>query len=520
MQISTGIGSKFSAIQHTCGSLILRLLTVAVAVLIVLSDFGCTRREDPAYARGTTVVMAIPDFEALKPDAWDLDFLTFLPLAKLNEQGELEGQLAQSWEHSADHREYTFHLRTDVRWDDGVPVTAHDVKFTLDLLGHPDVAEEALVATVVDDSTVRIRGALPDYINEVVYYPKHLLKDLDPKEFMAWPFWTHPVGNGPFRFVRYVPQTMIEFEANPDYYGAQPRIKRLILKFVGEAGFTELLAGNVDIVGQVDLTQVPRVVGDTRFRVYIQAFASARAIQWNVGNPLFSDRRVRRALTLALDRRELLEFFNLPPELPITDGVFTQRQFRRRELPEPLPYDPEQSRALLEAAGWIDRDGDGIREKDGRPLHFTASVYNGQSMDRIAVYVQAQLQRVGVQMEIRLAQGAEMWERLRSGEFEAWIFIDQAYGQQRHHGRGNAAGYNNREAFQVIDRLEATADPEEVDALYRRLTEIYRIDPPFTRLFPMTRDWFVHRRIRGLSTPFRATPPDKFMETLWVEEPE
>ena len=98
--------------------------------------------------------------------------------------------------------------------------------------------------------------------------------------------------------------------------------------------------------------------------------------------------------------------------------------------------------------------------------------------------------------------------------------IDQAYGQQRHHGRGNAAGYDNREAFQVIDRLATTADPEEVDALYRRLTEIYRIDPPFTRLFPFTRDWFVHRRIRGLSTPFRATPPDKFMETLWVEEPE
>ena len=501
--------------------MILRLLTVAVVALIVLSDFGCTRREDPAVARGTTVVMAIIHSDDLRPDETDLDFLTFLPLAKLNEHGELEGQLAESWEHSADHREYTFHLRTDVRWDDGVPVTAHDVKFTLDLLGHPDVAEEALVATVVDDSTVRIRAANPTYINDVVYYPQHVLKDLDPKEFWAWPFWTHPVGNGPFRFVRYVPQTMIEFEANPDYYGAQPRIKRLILKFVGAAGFTELLAGNVDIVGEVDLTKVPRVAGDARFRVYVHAVPSARAIQWNVGNPLFSDPRVRRALTLALDRRELLEFVNLPPELPITDGVFTERQFRRREWPEPLPYDPEQSRALLEAAGWIDHDGDGICEKDGRPFRFTASVLNSQSMELIAVYVQAQLRRVGVQMEIQLTEAAAMWDKLRSGDFEAWFFIDQAppNRQQAIHGRGNAAGYDNPEAFQVLDRLVTTADPEEVDALYRRLTEIYRIDPPFTRLIPMTRDWFVHRRIQGLSTPFRADP-DKFMETLWVEEPE
>lgn len=521
MLICTGIGSSFGVNQHTYGSMLLRLLTVAVAALIVLGNFACTQREDPAYARGTTVVMAIIHSDDLKPDETNLDFLTFLPLAKLNEHGELEGHLAQSWEHSADHREYTFHLRTDVRWHDGVPVTAHDVKFTLDLLHHPDVAEYPWVdVTVIDDSTVRIRATKPDYINDIVYYPQHLLKDLDPKDFWAWPFWTSPVGNGPFRFVQYVPETMIEFEANPDFYGAQPRIKRLILKIVGAAGFTELLAGNVDIVGEVDLTKIPRVASDARFRVYVHAVASARAIQWKVDNPLFSDRRVRRALTLALDRRELLEFVNLPPELPITDGVFTERQFRRRELPEPLPYDPEQSRALLDAAGWSDRDGDGLREKDGRPFRFTASVLNSQSMELIAVYVQAQLRRVGVQMEIQLTDSAAMWDKLHSGDFEAWIFIDQAppNRQQAIHGRGNAAGYDNPEAFQVLDRLVTTADPEEVDAHYRRLTEIYRIDPPFTRLIPMTRDWFVHRRIRGLSTPFRADP-DTYMETLWVEEP-
>jgi len=498
-----------------------RVWIIVVAALVVSGSFACAQREDPADARGTTVVMAVPNVEVLKPDAWDLDFLTFLPLTKLNEHGELEGHLAQSWEHSADHREYTFHLRPDVRWHDGFPVTAHDVKFTLDLLRHPDVAEYTwLDATVIDDSTVRIRAANPGYIEDIVYYPKHLLQDLDPKGFRAWSFWTNPVGNGPFRFVQYVPQTMIEFEANPDYYGAQPGIERLILKFVGEAGFTELMAGNVDIVPAVDLTQLPRVVGDARFRVYIQAGAGARAIQWKVSNPLFSDRRVRRALTLALDRRELLEFVNLPPEIPVTDGVFTGRQFRRREWPEPLPYDPEQSRALLEAAGWSDHDDDGIREKDGRPFRFTANVSNGRGMDRIAVYVQAQLRRVGVQMEIRPTERAAMWEKLRTGDFEVLVFLDSADpdAQQRNHGRGNTAGYDNPEAFQVIDQLAATADPEELDALYRRLAEIYRIDPPFTRLIPFTRDWFVHRRIRGLSTPFRSQP-DTYMETLWVEEP-
>jgi len=271
-----------------------RVRIFVVAALVVFGGFACARREDPAAVRGTTVVMAVPNIEVLKPDKWDLDFLTFLPMAKLNEHGELEGHLAQSWEHSADHREYTFHLRPGVRWDDGVAVTAHDVKFTFDLLNHPDVAEYPWVdATVIDDSTVRIRAAKPGYINDVVYYPQHLLKDLDPKDFWAWSFWTHPVGNGPFRFVQYVPETMIEFEANPDYYGKQPGIERLILKFVGEAGFTELLAGNVDIRREGD----PMEGGQSP----LYRPAGPPGSHHGTGSP--GDARVRQPPTRATDHR-------------------------------------------------------------------------------------------------------------------------------------------------------------------------------------------------------------------------
>jgi ABC-type transport system substrate-binding protein len=144
--------------------------------MLALGAAGCRNATAPAYARGSTVVMAVPDVEAVKPDNWDLDFLTFLSLAKQNANGELEGSLARSWEHSSDYREYIFHLRTDVRWNDGVSVTAHDVKFTLDLLGHPDVAAyPGIGATVVDDFTVRIRTGDPGYIDDITYFPRHLL---------------------------------------------------------------------------------------------------------------------------------------------------------------------------------------------------------------------------------------------------------------------------------------------------------------------------------------------------------
>jgi peptide/nickel transport system substrate-binding protein len=463
--------------------------------------------------------MAVPDVEAVKPDNWGLDFLTFLPLAKQNERGELEGHLARSWDHSPDHREYTYHLRTDLRWDDGVPVTAHDVKFTLDLLGHPDVAEyTGIEATVVDDSTVRIRARNPGYIQDISYFPRHLLEGLDPKRFWQWDFWTHPVGDGPYRFVRYVPESMMEFEANPAYYGPKPRTERVILKFVGEAGITELLAGNVDIA-RAELTQIPQIEKDPRFRLYVHGSPGARGVYWRTDHPLFSDARVRRGLTMALDRRQLLRLLNLPDELPITDGVFTRRQFRPGELPEPLPYDPGQARALLEAAGWMDRDGDGVREKEGQPFRFTASVRQGDGIPELAVYVQEFLRQVGVHMEMVVLEGPLTWERLRAGDFEALFMVVQSgvAAQKRDFGRENRTGYYNPEAFAVIDSLQVTADPEEEDRLYRRLTEIYRADMQFTRLIPWSRDWFVHRRVQGMTTPFRAEP-DTYMEELWIED--
>jgi peptide/nickel transport system substrate-binding protein len=500
-----------------------RVPTALVAVLCLFSLFvgvaACGYPGDPASTRGSTVVLAIPDIEAVKPDNWDLDLLMFLQLAKQNERGELEGQLARSWEPTPDHREYTFHLRTGLRWNDGVPVTAHDVKFTLDLLGHPDVGEYAgIEATVVNDSTVRIRAANPGYMADITYFPRHLLEELDAKRFWQWEFWTHPVGNGPYRFVRYVPETLMEFEANPDYFGTKPRIDRVILKFVGEAGITELLAGNVDIA-PAELTQIPRIVKDRRFRLYVHGSPGGRGIYWKTDHPLFSDSRVRHALTMAVNRPELLGLLNLPDALPITDGVFTRRQFQRGQWPEPLPYDPEQASALLGAAGWVDRDGDGVREKEGRPFRFTATVRQGDGIPELAVYVREFFRQVGVDMEMVVLERPLTWEKLRAGDFEAMFMVVQSgvSAQLRDFGRENRLGYHNPVAFAVIDSLQITADPSQVDRLYRRLTEIFRADMPVTRLIPWSTAWFVHRRIRGMSTPFRAEP-DTYMEMLWVEE--
>lgn len=495
--------------------------------MMALAAAGCARHDSRGNARASTVIMAVNGVNDIKPDVTDADFLVFSPLVESDERGELVPRLAISWEHSADRLEWTYHLRRDVRWHDGVPVTAHDVKFTLDLLSHPDVAQYTFESVnVVDDYTVIVRTrrfAGTSYQDDIVYYPKHLLEGLDKKQFMDWEFWTHPVGSGPFRFVRYLPGTMIEFEANPEYFRGKPKVQRLVLKFVGTAGLTELLSGQVDVVLRGESSQIPRVLADPRFRVYYQVMPMAWVIYWKHDNPLFRDPRVRRALTLAIDRTECLRITNLPDDLPQSDGIFMPRVLFGGKLPAPLPYDPAEANTLLDAAGWHDRNGDGVRVRDGRPFRFTATVPSGNDLPALAVLVQAHLRRVGVQMEIQVLDGTAVKRRRNTGQFEAAFGYDRPWaGDQRAYfgrgagSRGNVTGYANPEAFRLIDAAVAATDPDELDRIYRELTEVYRADLPVTRLVTVASVFFVDRHLHGLQR-FRARP-DRYMEDLWLDD--
>ena len=208
---------------------------------------------------------------------------------------------------------------------------------------------------------------------------------------------------------------------------------------------------------------------------------------------------------------------NLPGDLPIFDGPFTWRQFARRQLPEPLPYDPDQARALLEAVGWQDHDGGGILERDGRLFRFTARL--GRNVERIAVYVQNQLRRIGVEMDLQSMDGGAVNQRLKSGNFEAAFYsADMNFeGLKRAFGAGGSSGYRNLAAAALIDRLGLTVDPDAEEQLYRELLDFFRADPPATFLLPRVFTLVVRRRLQGLSSPWRANPM-MLMGDLWLDE--
>jgi peptide/nickel transport system substrate-binding protein len=495
------------------------LLGLSLSLLAVPSGCGPGSAPDP----GTLTILYPGDERVLGP-YWEMPakFLMFLPLVGFDEEGETVGVLARSWEHSADYRRWIVHLRTNVRWHDGVPFTAHDVAFTYRLWADADVlwlSPGAARVTVVDDSTFtldlrRPRSSLSEWH---VYYPKHLLEGLDPAGFWEWEFWARPVGNGPYRYLRHVPRTLIELEANPVHFRGRPGIDRIALRFGGRQ-ITELLAGRVDVMDHVDHGLIPKLRADPRFEVHHQLWPDAPwvdAIYWNHRDSVLGDPRIRRALTLAVDRAELRALLEVPAELPIVDVLYTGRQFRSGELPAPLPYDPEGAVRLLEAAGWRDTDGDGVRDRAGRQLRFTVMVGPGgwgEPGHTAAVYLQEAFRRVGVRMELETVEAAAIRERLRAGRFQAvlerffvpWVADESR--RERWWGADGPTGWYHPRAEALFDSLAALADPGEIDAVYRALVPIFQEELPILLLFPRVQNVVAHRRVGGLQGPFRADP--------------
>ena len=465
---------------------------------------GCGRGRHRSQADTITVLNDQSELSALGPDGTPAQYLVFLPLVAWNHRNELEGRLAESWDHSPDYRTWTVRLRDGIRWHDGVPVTAHDVKSTIDLFEHPDVlafAPGSLDVEVIDDLTYGLTchnqvlwGTPMDDVT--VYYPKHLIEKMDPKQFWNWDFWTRPIGNGPYRHARTVPQTMMHFQASSDYYRGRPKIGNVVLKF-GDS-VLELLSGDVDASANLKRADLLTLARDGRFQVYHQpSDTMAIAMLWNHRHPLFRDAYVRRALTLAINRRELFQTLNIPSDTPVIDAPTSKRQFRRRQVPAPIPHDLAQSNHLLDQAGWL-RNQQGLRERDGTPFRFTVITDRSNDQDAAAVYIQSQLKRIGIRMDIQLFES--VFARAVTGDYEAAInrfFTDWKPGN----GPENflaAAGYTNPRFSQLADLLKAPLAPEQEDSAYRDLAQLFQRDVPATFLYPRVLTTVAHRRIRGL----------------------
>lgn len=449
--------------------------------------------------------------------------LMFEPLFRGNytNPGDVLPALVTRWEPSDDYRTWTYHLRTDVRWHDGVPLTAHDVKFTQDLRQHPAVSHRmspgSQVVQVVDDSTFQITYVVP--MNPTPWlgvWPRHLLQDLDPETFWEWDFWREPIGSGPYRYVRRTDGQRMEVEANSDYYGTQPSIEHVIFRLDVWTTLNSL-AGGVDAFGgPVDLE--PEFQNkNPDYRVYTwEQPATGIAICWNQRNPLFERTAVRHALTMAIDRRELSRLRGYPDSAYARDVLAPAYPGGFDRGPATV-FDQDEARRILAQERWVDSDGDGIRDRDGLQFRFTVMVSAaGRDLEAVS-QVQQYLSQVGVRMEIEaVARRRTVREALESGQTDAGILRVSLGSLARLVGEDSPIGLDDSELAEHLEAAHGSWNPEVRRHHLGKALVRFREVLPVTMLFADVQSSVAHKKVKGLRSPDRGDVVE-FLNELWIE---
>lgn len=437
---------------------------------------------------------------------------------------EMKPWIAESWEESEDHLTYTFHIRKDVTFSDGHPLSGKDVKYSFDTLKDPAVDaphlrnyyDSVAACDLLDDYTVRFTCSKPYFLHLIILggmeiLPQHIYGQGDFNKDHN----RTPVGSGPYVLEKWDTGQQIVLARANAYWNKSERpawFDKQVFTIITDdnAAFQVLLKGDIDVMGLRPEDWVERANTDKfnaqfdKYHFYTPAY---NYIGWNARKPQFADKRVRRALTMLLDRPTILEkiFFGLAK--PISAGLLPGTA-EYNDAIEPWPFDPAGAAALLDEAGWKDSNGDGLRDKDGTNLSFEIMITDGNpTAERILTVYQEELRRAGISLNIRISDWASMVERVQKREFEAmmmgWQMTPDPDEYQLWHSSqmdqgSNYVGFNNPEVDQIIEQNRITFDHDERVKLMHRFHEIMHDEQPYTFLFVPEALVAVDKRIDGV----------------------
>jgi peptide/nickel transport system substrate-binding protein len=439
--------------------------------------------------------------------SFDIAGLVYNGLVRYDKYLRLEGELAENWDVSPDGLTITFHLRHGVKWHDGREFTSHDVLYTYLVTIDPktptayaDAFKQVQKAEAPDPYTFRVTYAKPfapaleSWGMSIL--PAHLLegKDITKSELAR-----HPVGTGPYIFREWIAGQKVTLESNPDYYEGRPYISRYIYRIIPDSStmYMELKAGGIDKM-EISPIQYKRQTDTFEFKAlfnkYRYPMSAYTYLGYNLRNPLFSDKRVRQALTSAINKDEIVHGVLLGMG-QVAHGPYKPETWPYNPHIRDFDYNPERARALLAEAGWRDKNRDGILVKDGKPFHFTVLTNQGNDQRiRTAVIIQRRLKLIGIDMKIRVLEWASFITNfIDKRNFEA-VILGWTIGQDpdlfdiwNSKKTGvkelNFIGFNNKEVDELLEKGRRTFDMETRRTCYFRLQEILAEEQPYTFLY-------------------------------------
>ena len=509
--------------------------------LLLIGSNGCRRERDAAVSTATADAAATPqeggtlvrrieaDVDTLNmaligsgPEKQVLSFIHDA-LVDVNERLELIPGIAEKWEISEDKRSYIFHLNPRANFSDGTPVRASDVVYTLKTIADPST-ESAQLSGYFEGLDLARTRAIDEHTVEVAFdrarasqlaafnigiLPEHFYGKGDFKN----DFNDVVLGTGPYVLVRRDAGQQIILERRENYWRTKPFIQQIVFKVIPD----DTVAWNAAKRGDIDETkmtsdqwQLERNRPEVVSTIDIKRFYSLdyNFIAWNNRNPILSDKRVRIALSMCLDRAAIINNVYFGTARIIT-GPFTPDQSAYDPDVPAIEYHPEEAARLLASIGWRDTNGDGVLDKDGRPLAIEVLLSAGNKTSNLqAQLFQDSLKKIGVRLDLARVDGATMISRALEGDYAATFLawgldldpdpFSYFHSSQFPPNGMNIVYYANPEADRLMEQAREELDPDARIELYHQLHRVLAADQPYAWTVQPSLKWAVNKRIQGV----------------------
>ena len=428
---------------------------------------------------------------------------------------------AEEWEVLEGGLFMRFRLKEGLVWQDGHPLTADDVTFTYKLMTDPKTPT-AYAADFLNVKEYRQTGPLSFEVRYDAPYaraaitwmhpilPRHILEH---ENIASTRYARNPVGAGPFKLKSWEPGSRIVLEANDRYFKGRPYLDEIIYRIIPDSTtmFLEARAGKLDFTGlspQQYLRQTSGEWWDKNWRKYKYLAFGYTYLGLNQKSPFFKDKKVRQALSFAIDREGIIKGALLGMGEPAF-GPYKPGTWVYNTALKAYDYDPERARRLLAEAGWTPGK-DGILEKDGLPFEFTILVNQGNNERiKVAVILQQMFRAVGVKVAIRTVEWAAfLKEFVDTRKFDAlilaWNILDDPDIYDVWHssaiaGNGlNFVGFSNEEVDRLLEKGRTSADRQVRKAVYDRFQEILHEEQPYLFLYVPYSLPMVQARFQGI----------------------
>ncbi len=457
----------------------------------------------------------------------DVVSLVFTGLVRAETDGTIVPDLAQSWEISPDETIYTFFLRRDVVWHDGAPFTADDVIYTLTAIQDPDYAGATFLAEMWRDVVIQkldaytVRFVLREPFTPFLDYatvgmlPAHILGGVSAADLPNATFNAAPIGTGPWK-IEQVSARSLSLIPHHDYYRADesegPYLERITFRFYPSlpAVYEAYTRGQIAGISRVLPEHLEFIRQDSNLTLYSAPLSGYTLVFLNLDRAVFQDRAVRQAIMWALDRQAMVDEILLGQGIVLDTPILPTSWAFDPDTPI-YQHDPQRARAILEDAGWVDLDQDGIRSRGALQLEFTLATNEGDPA-RLALIerISDQLAEVGIAAHPEVVPWEELiQDQLRLRQFDAILggwerlppdpdpYIYWHSTQVSENGL-NFAGYINPEADRLIETARSTTDVALRRDLYYRFQRLFVDDVPAILLYQPVYSYAIDSHMQGV----------------------